>query len=76
MAGALAERVFVDKIANVGFTGAAVLERRRFGLADAARYPLFTPDLIQLMEDLLGPEQREQVALAVTVSARKPAPES
>lgn len=73
MAGALAERVFAEKLANVGFTDVAVLERRPFSLADAARYPLFTADLIALMESLLAPDQRERVAVAVTVSARKPA---
>jgi arsenite methyltransferase len=73
VAGALAERVFVDKMAGVGFRRIAVLERRPFGLDDAERYPLFTPDLVALMRDLLAPAQQAEVAVAVTVSARKPA---
>lgn len=73
MAGALAERVFADKITGVGFAEIAVLERRPFGLADAAQYPLFTPDLIEAMRDLLTPEQQAEVAMAVTVTAHKPA---
>lgn len=72
MAGALSERVFVDKMTGVGFIAAEVRERRSFGLQDAAHYPLFTPDLIALMRDMLSPVQQAQVALAVTVSARKP----
>ena len=72
MSGALAERVFVDKLAGVGFTGVEVLERHAFGLDDAARYPLFTPDLVALMRRLLPTEQQAEVATAVTVVASKP----
>ena len=73
MSGALAERVFARKMTNVGFTDIEVVERRRFGLADVARYPLFTPDLIRLMERMLPSAQQTQVAVAVTVTAARPA---
>lgn len=73
MSGALAERVFVHKLANVGFTRPEILERRPFGLDDAARYPLFTPELIALMRRLIPAERQAEVAVAVTLSARKPA---
>ena len=73
MSGALAERVFADKLSNVGFTAVAVRKREPFSLADAARYPLFTPELIELMERLLPPAGHAEVAIAVTVSAQKPA---
>jgi hypothetical protein len=72
VAGALAERVFVDKMEGVGFRAVEVLERRPFGLEDAARYPLFTPELVGLMGALLTAEQQSAVAVAVTVAARKP----
>lgn len=72
MSGALAERVFAHKMTNVGFSDIEVLDRRRFGIDDAASYPLFTPELIELMRRLLSPDQQADVALAVTVSARKP----
>jgi arsenite methyltransferase len=72
VSGALAERVFAHKLAKVGFTGLVVRERRPFGLEDAARYPLFTTDLIELMRTLLPPERQAEVAVAVTVTARKP----
>lgn len=72
MSGALAERVFVHKMTNVGFRDIEVLERRRFGVNDAASYPLFTPELIALMRRLLAPERQADVAIAVTVSAHKP----
>lgn len=72
MSGALAERVFASKMTKVGFAGVAVLERRPFGLADAARYPLFTPELIALMRRTLPPAAQAEVAVAVTLSGRKP----
>ena len=72
MSGALAERVFVHKMANVGFDPVHVLERQPFGLAHAARYPLFTPGLIDLMHRLIPADRQDEVAVAVTVSAHKP----
>lgn len=72
MAGALAERVFVDKLLGVGFGDAQIVQRRGFGLADAARYPLFTPDLVKLMGRMLTPAQQAEVAVAVTVTATRP----
>ena len=73
MSGALAERVFARKLANVGFADITVRERQPFTLSDVARYPLFTPDLIDLMHDLLPPAQHGEVAVAVTASAVRPA---
>ena len=72
MSGALAERVFAHKLENVGFTDVTVHERRPFSLEDAARYPLFTPDLIELMDQLLPPDQKHQVAIAITLTATLP----
>jgi arsenite methyltransferase len=71
VSGALAERVFVKKLGNVGFTDIEVVERHPFRLADAARYPLFTPDLIELMHELLPQERHDEVATGVTIRARR-----
>ena len=46
-----------------------MLERHPFALSDVARYPLFTPDLIELMRELLPPVRHAEVAVAVTMSA-------
>ena len=73
MSGALAERVFADKIEKVGFTDLDIIERRPFRIDDVARIPLFTPDLIELMRDLLPVDQHDEVAVSVTLTARKPA---
>lgn len=72
MAGALAERVFVEKMAGVGFGQPKITHRRPFSIDDASQYPLFTPDLIVRMRDLLSPELQAEVAIAVTVIAGKP----
>jgi len=72
VAGALAERVFVSKLEKVGFTNVTVLDRQPFSMAAAADYPLFTPQLLDLMERLLPSSARQQVATSVTVTAEKP----
>jgi arsenite methyltransferase len=73
VAGALAERVFAKKLENVGFAGVEVVERHPFGIDDAARYPLFTPDLIAVMREVLDAGRQAEVATAITVGAAKPA---
>ena len=72
MSGALAERVFAHKLLTVGFTNLSVVERRPFGIDDAARYPLFTPDLIEVMRRVVPVDRRDEVAVAVTVTATRP----
>ena len=38
----------------------------------AALYPLFTPELIQLMREVIPPERQDTVAVSVIARARKP----
>ncbi len=71
MAGALAERVFVDKLEKVGFAGVEVCDRTPWSVEDLVQVPLFTPDLIELMRDLVPPRQQAEVAMAITVTAHK-----
>lgn len=71
MAGALTERDFVAKLEKAGFEEIEVMERRPLGVEDCALYPLFTPDVLELMRTLLAPERRERVAVAIVVRARK-----
>ncbi len=42
------------------------------GIDEIERYPLFTPELISLMRELLPPEQHDKVATAVTLTAWRP----
>lgn len=50
-----------------------ILERHPFELAHAAEYPLFTPDLVELMHRLLPEEKKDQVATVVTLRTVKAA---
>jgi hypothetical protein len=45
---------------------------RPFGIDDAARVPLFTPEVIEVMRRTIPPEHQDHVATAVIVKARKP----
>lgn len=72
MSGALAERVFVLKLKRVGFTNVEVLERHPFGLERAEQYPLFTPELVDLMRRLIPVERQREIAVSVTFSAENP----
>ena len=70
MAGALAERDFVDKLQRVDFTDIEIVRRDPFGIDDAALYPLFTDELVQIMKKTIPAEQQGQVATSVVLKAR------
>lgn len=70
MAGALTERDFVAKLETAGFHDVEVLERSSMGVEDFALYPLFTPDLLDLMRQLIPADRQDAVGVAVVVRAR------
>ena len=70
MAGALAERDFVEKLERVGFTDVEIVHREPFGVDDAELYPLFTSDLIDVMRRIIPAEKQHRVATSVVVKAR------
>ena len=72
MAGALTERDFVAKLETAGFRDVEVLDRSPMGVEDLALYPLFTPDLLDLMRQLIPPERQAAVGVAVVVRTRLP----
>jgi arsenite methyltransferase len=72
VAGALTERDFVAKLENAGFVDVEVLERSPMGVEDCALYPLFTPDLLELMRQLIPRERQDAVGVAVVVRTRLP----
>ena len=71
MAGALTERDFVAKLEKAGFDGITIHAREPLGLDDLALYPLFTPDLLDLMRSLIAPNRRNEVGVAIVVGARR-----
>ena len=72
MAGALAERVFAEKLGRAGFVDVWVGAHRPTGIDEAASYPLFTDEVIELMRRTIPPERHDHVATSVIVKARRP----
>jgi arsenite methyltransferase len=72
VSGALAERVFAEKLERAGFADVWVGGHRPFGIADAALFPLFTADVIEVMRRTIPVERHDHVATAVIVKATKP----
>jgi arsenite methyltransferase len=72
VAGALTERDFVDKLAKAGFEQIEVREREPMSVDDLALYPLFTPDVLELMRRLIPLERQRELAVAIVVTARLP----
>jgi hypothetical protein len=73
VSGALAERVFAEKLERAGFVDVWVGGHQPYGIDDAAKYPLFTPELIELMRRTISPDRQDHVATGVIVKARRPA---
>jgi arsenite methyltransferase len=71
VAGALTERDFVEKLEKAGFDEIRIHQREPVSVDDLALYPLFTPELIQLMRTLISPQRQAAVATAVVVTARR-----
>ena len=72
MSGALAERVFAEKLERAGFQDVWVGGHQPYGIDDAAKYPLFTPELIEIMRRTISPDHQDHVATGVIVKARRP----
>jgi hypothetical protein len=69
----MAERVFAGKLQRAGFADVWVGGHRPFGIDEAALYPLFTAEVIEVMRRTIRPGHQDHVATAVIVKARKPA---
>jgi arsenite methyltransferase len=72
VSGALAERVFAEKLERAGFANVWVGGHRAFGIDDAALFPLFTDEVIDVMRRTIPGERHDHVATAVIVKASKP----
>ena len=69
----MAERVFAGKLERAGFAEVWVGGHRPFGIDEASLYPLFTPQVIEVMRRTIPPDHQAHVATGVIVKARKPA---
>jgi hypothetical protein len=72
VSGALAERVFAEKLERAGFANVWVGGHRPFGIADAAKLPLFTPEVIDVMRRTIPADHQHHVATAAIIKAIKP----
>ncbi|HEX8862196.1 MAG TPA: hypothetical protein VGC06_24495 [Actinomycetes bacterium] len=68
----MAERVFAGKLERAGFAGIWVGGHRPFGIDEAALYPLFTQELIEVMRRTIPAGRQGHVATGVIVKARRP----
>ena len=69
MAGALTERDFVEKLEKAGFGDIEIHQREPVSVDDLTLYPLFTDELIGLMQKLIAPDRQDAVATAIVVTA-------
>ena len=72
ISGALSEEVFAKKLANAGFVDVDMSDRVSFGIDDVALYPLFTPETVERMRELIPADRHDDVCVAVIVRAGKP----
>jgi arsenite methyltransferase len=72
-AGAMAERTLLRALGRVGLADVVVRERHPLSVADCARFPLFTPELLATMRALIPPGR--PVGVCVTVTSRLPHPD-
>jgi arsenite methyltransferase len=72
VSGALAERVFAEKLERAGFADVWVGGHRPFGIEDAALLPLFTQEVIEVMRRTISVDHQDRVATAVIIKASKP----
>ena len=68
----MAERVFAGKLERAGFADIWVGGHRPFGIDEAALYPLFTSEVIEVMRRAIPVENQDRVATGVIIKAPKP----
>jgi hypothetical protein len=71
VSGALAERVFAEKLERAGFVNVWVGGHWPFGIEDAALLPLFTNEVIEVMRRTISVDHQDRVATAVIIKASK-----
>lgn len=69
--GAMSEDLFARKLERAGLVDVWMEERIPFSIDDIAAYPLFLDDLIELMRDLIPPEDQQAIATSVIVHATR-----
>jgi hypothetical protein len=64
--------VLRKKLTNVGFDVPSVAERRPFGLAALARYPLFPAAFLDFVRAVVPRERHDTIVSSLVVTTTKP----
>lgn len=64
--------MLLKKFFNVGFEEIQVLERKPFGLAELACYPLFATEFLDFLREVVPPHRHAELVYSIIVTARKP----
>jgi SAM-dependent methyltransferase len=73
LSGALSERAMYTSLRRAGFRAVAIDSLEPFGIEECALYPLFTPQLLDLLRRLVPPDRLDRIATSTLIRARKPA---
>ena len=73
LSGALSEIALYKGLRRAGFREVAIEPIDGFGIAECALYPLFGPELLDLLLRLVPPDRHDRIATSVFVTARKAA---
>ena len=60
------------KLTNVGFDVPSVAERRPFGLAALARYPLFPAEFLGVVRAVVPRERHDTIVFSLVITTTKP----
>ncbi|HEV8280614.1 MAG TPA: methyltransferase domain-containing protein [Candidatus Limnocylindrales bacterium] len=73
LSGALSERAMYTALRRAGFRAVSIETIEAFGIDECALYPLFTPQLLDLLRHLVPAERINQIATSALIRARRPA---
>jgi len=68
----VAERVFAGKLERAGFVDVEIFGHQVYGIEEISLYPLFTPDVIDLLRRSLPVERQCNLATSVIVRGKRP----
>lgn len=73
LSGALSERAMYTAMRRAGFRAVSIEPIEPFGIDECALYPLFTPELLDLLRHLVPEDRLDRIATSALIRARKPA---
>jgi SAM-dependent methyltransferase len=71
LSGALSEIALYKGLRRAGFRGVEISPLEPFGIGECALYPIFTPELLELLRTSVNAARQDRIAQSVLVRARK-----